>query len=204
MKKWITSCLGFLLSLGVAQSVCAQGYGAHGSLGLGNVTGFNHPQGKISLNIMCVREILNQRAQMGVEIGMGGNFIPGDNGTDDITMVEVIDATHANWTSIMFKGRYFFADGSLKPFASVALGANNYWFNVNTVEAETTNKWNLGLVSEIGLSINRFSMGLRYMVGGATPNFSGTRPAEYGGNPVVLTSENLNVFLLTAGYTFYF
>ncbi|MEQ9301861.1 MAG: hypothetical protein RIF33_24995 [Cyclobacteriaceae bacterium] len=194
----------FLLNLSVIQNTFAQGYAANVSLGLGNVVGFNHPQGKIQLGIMCVRSILEDRVQMGIEISMGGNFIPGESVVDDINGVEIIDATNANWMGIQYKGRYFIAGESLRPFIGLGIGANNYWFNVNTVEDETVNRWNFGFTPEIGLGIDKFNLALRYIFGGTTPDFNGTRPVEYGGNEVAITSESLNLILLTFGYTFSF
>lgn len=202
--KRLFFAISLLLSLLFPNLGMAQGYAANVSLGLGNVVGFNHPQGKIQLGIMCVRSILEDRVQMGIEISMGGNFIPGESVVDDINGVEIIDATNANWTGIQYKGRYFIAGESLRPFIGLGIGANNYWFNVNTVDAETVNRWNFGFTPEIGLGINKFNLALRYIFGGTTPDFNGTRPVEYGGNEVVITSENLNVILLTFGYTFSF
>ncbi len=204
VKKLLAVGALLILNLGLINGVSAQGYAANVSLGLGNVVGFNHPQGKIQLGIMCVRSILEDRVQMGIEISMGGNFIPGDSEADDITRIEIIDAANANWTGIQYKGRYFLAGESLRPFVGLGIGANNYWFNVNTVEEETVNRWNFGFTPEIGLGINKFNLALRYIFGGSTPEFKGTRPVAYGGNEVVLTSENLNIILLTVGYTFSF
>lgn len=203
MKRLSTVTLILILYL-INTQLSAQGYAANVSLGLGNVVGYNHPQGKIQLGIMCVRSMLEDKLQMGIEISMGGNFIPGDSEVDDITRIELIDAANANWTGVQYKGRYFLAGESLRPFVGLGIGANNYWFNVNTVEEETVNQWNLAFAPEVGLGINKFNLALRYIVGGSTPDFSGVRPVEYGGNQVVLTSENLDIILLTFGYTLSF
>lgn len=202
--KRLFFAISLLLSLLFPNLGMAQSYAANVSLGLGNVVGFNHPQGKIQLGIMCVRSILEDRVQMGIEISMGGNFIPGESVVDDINGVEIIDATNANWTGIQYKGRYFIAGETLRPFVGLGIGVNNYWFNVNTVEAETVNRWNFGFTPEIGLGIDKFNLALRYIFGGTTPEFNGTRPVEYGGNEVAITSESLNLVLLTFGYTFSF
>jgi hypothetical protein len=204
MKKLLYASLLFSLYLTSPVKSFAQGYAANFSLGVGNVVGFSNPQSKIQLGIMCVRSILDDRVQMGIEITMGGNFIPSDEVTDDINGIENIDAVNANWTGVHYRARYFIAGETLRPFVGLGIGANNYWFNVNTAETETVNQWNLGVAPEIGLGINKFNLALRYIVGGDTPEFSGTRPVNLGGSEVVLTSEKLNIILLTLGYTFSF
>lgn len=203
MKKPLALSFLFLLLLVLSTSANAQGYAADISLGIGNVSSRDHGQGKIQLGIMCVREILKDRAQLGVEITLGGNFIP-DGSIADVTGLVSIAAADAKWTSLQFKGRYFIDIGMYRPFVGLGLGANNYWFNVNTVEAERVNRWNFSFTPEIGLGIDKVSIALQYVFGGTTPDFNGTRPIEYGGNEVVLTSERLNLIFLTLGYTFSF
>lgn len=188
----------------VPSNLAAQGYAADISLGVGNVIGVDHPYGKIQLGIMCVRDIMDDRAQVGIEITMGGNFIPGDDGADDITGVEHLDAANANWTGLQMRGRYFISGETLRPYIGIGVGANNYWFNVNAVDTETVNQWNLGLTPEVGLGINQLNLSLRYLRGGKTPDFVGTRPVQYGGNEVILSSEKLDIILVTLGYTFVF
>lgn len=204
MIKTISAHLIVGICFFMHHNINAQNYAANVSLGLGNAVGVDHPYGKIQLGIMCVRSILEDRVQMGIEITMGGNFIPGDTGADDLTRIEYMEAANANWTGVQFKGRYFIAREALRPFVGLGVGANNYWFNVNTVEEETVNRWNLAVAPEIGLGINKFNIALRYIVGGSTPEFSGTRPVQYGGNEVVLISENIDIILVTFGYTFVF
>ncbi|GEM_PF-2993540 len=205
-----TIVLCIFLSL-LANKTLAQGYAADISLGMGNVTGVDHGRGKIQLGIMCLRSMMHDRVHAGIEITIGGNFIPGDEAADDVTGVETIGAANANWTGVQFRGRYFLTDGIFKsqlgtfrPYLGMSVGGNNYWFNVNTIEADMVNRWNLAVTPEVGVDINKFKVALRYLIGGETPAFSGTRPPSFGGNEVVLVSDQINVIMVTIGYTFNF
>lgn len=188
----------FLLALSFTQ-LTAQNLIFEGGLGLGNVTGKDHSQGKIML-FAALYKPQSANFHWGLELSAGGNFIPSDSESFEGT-TEILSPYDANWGNAMIKGRYFFTQDASPIFAGMGIGINSYWSNVNAVEENRVSQINLGFEPEVGITIRRrLTASMKYLVGGSTPSFNGNRPQEYGGNPIQLREEKVNVLMLTLGY----
>ena len=151
--------------------------------------------GKISLNAAIYRQFTD-RLSFGLDLTAGGNFIPSDNSTVEGN-TEILDPFGTQWTSTMVKAKYHPLE-SFPVYVAMHAGINSYWWNVNTIEEQRINRINFAVAPEVGIDLKTgFTMSMRYLLGGSTPEFTGNR----GGNTqVTLDSRNVNILTFSLGY----
>lgn len=179
-------------------SVKAQHVHLEGGVGMGGILNADKSQGRAMLYVAGYR-IFSDHFTLGLEMSTGGDFISGGNSTFEGT-TEILDPNNTKWSSAMIKGRYYFTMGPSPVYAGAGLGVNSYWDYVHTVESKTVTKINLAIAPEIGIDIRkRLNVSLRYLIGGSTAAFEGTRIQSTSGDRITLQSQNVSIILLSMG-----
>lgn len=179
-------------------SVKGQHVHLEGGVAMGGIPNADNSRGKAMLYAAGYR-IFSDHFTLGVELSTGGAFIPGDNSEFEGT-TEVLDPNNTNWSSAMMKGRYYFTTGPSPIYAGAGLGINSYWNYVHTVESKTATRLNLAVAPEIGIDIRkRVNVSLRYLIGGSTESFEGTRTRNTSGDRISLQSQRVSIILFSMG-----
>ncbi|GAB5530430.1 MAG: hypothetical protein Roseis3KO_22070 [Roseivirga sp.] len=179
-------------------SVKAQHVHLEGGLAMGGIPNADNSRGKAMLYAAGYR-IFSDHFTLGIELSTGGAFIPGGNSTFEGT-TEILEPNDTKWSSAMIKGRYYFTKGPSPVYAGAGLGVNSYWAYVDTVESKTATSINLAIAPEIGIDIRkRLNVSLRYLIGGSTADFDGTRIQGTSGDRITLASSSVSILLLSMG-----
>lgn len=179
-------------------SVNAQHVHLEGGVAVGGIPNADNSQGKAMLYVAGYR-IFSGHFTLGLEMSTGGDFIPGGNSTFEGT-TEILDPYNTKWSSAMIKGRYYITMGPSPIYAGAGLGVNSYWEYVHTVESKTATNVNLAIAPEIGIDIRkRLNVSLRYLVGGSTDAFEGTRTQSTSGDRITLQSKSVSILLVSMG-----
>lgn len=177
-------------------SLSAQNVHLEGGVALGSIPNADdNSRGKAMLYVAGYRAF-SDHFTLGLELSTGGDFIPGGNSTFEGN-TEILNPDDTNWSSAMFKGRYYFTTGASPLYAGAGLGVNSYWNYVHTVESKTVSKINLAVAPEIGIDIRkRLNVSMRYLIGGSTDSFEGIR-TQNANDRISIRSQSVSIFLFS-------
>lgn len=194
MKRFVALAI-LLVSF---SSLNAQQYHLEGGIGLGSIPNADNNQGKGMLYLGAYRSI-SEQLSFGLELSSGGRLFAGENNTFE-GRTEILDPNDTKWSSALLKGRYYVLSGNSPVYAGLGIGINSYWRNVHAQDNRTISQINLAIAPEVGIEIgDNLSLSLRYLVGGNTKAFEGTKELDPTTN-LRVERINIGLVLFSVGY----
>ncbi|WP_431157857.1 outer membrane beta-barrel protein [Winogradskyella poriferorum] len=191
--KSVKFCLIGIVATLLSFGLNAQNLFSEVGIGIGNVIGNEHKLGKAELHFNILKQ--NNYGQMGIDLSLGGNFIPGDH-SQLSENTETLSANDAKFTALTF---FYRLPLGKKTFVEPRIGYASLYHSVNTNDESTIKKANFTYGIGLGIHlIERLTLGLRYQFLGTTPDYQGTRNQIQ----VVSNSEPVDVVLLRISYRF--
>lgn len=195
MKKAIT--LMFLITLTMMSLVSmAQQFSVEGGIGIGNLLESEHRSGKGTISIGGYYHI-SEKIQIGLEAGTGGDFFPIGEDIQEENGLILLNPVHFNFNTVVFKGRYYFTKiWNTRVYAGLSIGMSKYLRYLKSYGVEKVSERNLIAIPELGITMDRVNISLRYYTKGTTPEFSGRDDIR----DVLLPSDWFSLLIIKASY----
>lgn len=189
-KSWYFIVL--VLCVFKIQPISAQDKFIEVGLGIGNVTGNRNARGKGELHFNIIKSY--KFGQLGLDVSIGGNFIPGTTNTTDEN-IEILSSNDFKFTTITVLYRLPIKSHL---FVEPRFGYSSLFSFVHTDGKTKITRPNFTIGIGIGTHLNNFTLSLRYQYLGVTPDYSGIKNETI----VNSNSESLALLLFRISYRF--
>ncbi|MDF1695306.1 MAG: hypothetical protein P1U56_05715 [Saprospiraceae bacterium] len=192
MKKslFVFTLFSFWFSL---SNCIGQSFFFDGGAGIGNVVNKDHTLGKVELHLGMFKKL--SYGDLGVEITVAGDFIPGDNSTSSAEQESILaGSSRFNMATFAYRLPVY-----KKFFIEPRIGYALLFQHIDSDETSTIYKSNLTSGIGIGTTIDRLTLSVRYQYLGNSPEFDGFNDSIR----VLAEPDPLSVVMVGLYYRFY-